>query len=120
IRGDRRQSQRLWRVGHDAYDRDLPFLGLAQVRRQGNGIARRDDETVRAVAQRFVEDWDVSFAEPRGNPEVDMHGRSEGRCRFPDALAKRIPEERNTLRQLNADAHLPARLEVAGCEVRTV
>ena len=87
---------------------------------QSRGIARRDDQSVRAIAQGFLEERDVSLPETWIAPEIDVQRRGEWRRRLADALAERVPEERDLPRQVDRNAKLFARLQVAGREVRAV
>ena len=53
-------------------------------------------------------------------PEIHVQRRGEGRRRLTDALAERVPEERDLSRQVDGNAKLFARLQVAGREVRAI
>jgi hypothetical protein len=46
--------------------------------------------------------------------------RAEGRRRLADAVAQRIPEQRDPPRQVDGDAQLLARLQESGGEIRLI
>ena len=120
VSGHRCEAGTLGRVGDDTHDRDPARCGVLERRGQRRWVPRRDDQAARTLAQGGFEQRDVAVAKRRIRVEVDLQRRRERRRGLANAFAQRIPEERNPPGQMNADAELLPRLQVAGREVGTV
>ena len=116
----RREAIGTRRVGDDADDRDVPFGRAAKGGPERSRVAGSDDEPVHAAGERLVDQFHVALAQAGVAAVLHLERRLERRGGLADAVAQRIPEERNFAREVHRDAQRGPRLEVARGEVGSI
>ena len=106
IRRDRAEARTVGRVGDDTHDRNTAPRRFRQVRCQRVGFPGAMMRPLTSRASASSKSGNVAFAEARVAGEIDVQPRRERRGCFADALAERVPEERDPSREVDGDSQL--------------